>query len=435
MKKYLLETAKYALRSYPLIRPYIKEVEKIFAMSDEELNKRNEERFLKIFRRAYDKSPFYHKLYTEAGIKKEDITGLDDIKKLPIVTKDMVKKHAREMLTTSRMLVNAAYTSGSTGTPLMVYRSWPSVWLSQAYSYCTRKRNGYTYGQPTVSVRGHLDRRKHSLKVHLSNTLFLSSYHISINTFQEYYDLIVKHKPVAIEGYPSSLYSIALLLKETGRKLSIPVAFTSSETLLDYQRALIEEQMGTEIFDRYGMTERTLFLLESDHHEGYYEAPGYSINEYLEDGEICTSLINEAFPLIRYRSNDVMEMAEDRTGRPPVVVKKIKARVEDCLYCKDGSRMTIVDFIIDGVMAIKYTQLIQNKEGKLLINIVPDTGFCDADIKQIEHSIANRIGAGNIDYSINLISEQELVYTSRGKYKFLINLMDTPLQPTDNNPE
>ena len=88
--------------------------------------------------------------------------------------------------------------------------------------------------------------------------------------------------------------------------------------------------------------------------------------------------------------------------------------------------MTIVDFIIDGVMAIKYTQLIQNKEGKLLINIVPDTGFSDADIKRIEHNIIHRIGADNVDYSINLISEQELIYTSRGKYKFLINLMDTP---------
>ena len=426
MKKYLLETAKYALRSYPLIRSYVNEVEKLFAMNDEELNRRNEEQFLKIFRRAYDKSPFYHKLYTEAGIKKEDITGLDDIKKLPVVTKDMVKKHAREMLTVSPRWVNEVYTSGSTGTPLKVYRSWPSIWRTQAYSYCARKLNGYTYGQPLISVRGNLDRRKHSMKVHLSNTLFLSSYHISINTFQQYYDLIVKHKPVAIEGYPSSLYSIALLLKETGRKLSIPVAFTSSETLLDYQRALIEEQMGTEIFDRYGMTERTIFLFESARHDGYHEAPGYSINEYLEDGEICTSLINEAFPLIRYRSNDMMEMAESTTEIPPVVVKRIKARVEDCLYCKDGSRMTIVDFIIDGVMAIKYTQLIQDKEGKLLINIVPDTGFCDADIKQIEHNIIHRIGAGNVDYSINLISEQELIYTSRGKYKFLINLMDTP---------
>lgn len=73
------------LRSYPIIRPYVKEVEGLFTMSQEELNKRNEQRFLEIFSKAYDKSPFYHKLYTEAGIKKEDITCLADIKKLPII--------------------------------------------------------------------------------------------------------------------------------------------------------------------------------------------------------------------------------------------------------------------------------------------------------------------------------------------------------------
>lgn len=49
------------LRSYPIIRPYVKEVEGLFTMSQEELNKRNEQRFLEIFSKAYDKSPFYHK--------------------------------------------------------------------------------------------------------------------------------------------------------------------------------------------------------------------------------------------------------------------------------------------------------------------------------------------------------------------------------------
>ena len=71
IKKYLFETIKYALRSYPIIRPYIKEVDRLYTMNAEELKQRNEKRFLEIFRRAYDKSPFYHKLYTEEGIRKD----------------------------------------------------------------------------------------------------------------------------------------------------------------------------------------------------------------------------------------------------------------------------------------------------------------------------------------------------------------------------
>ena len=75
IKKHLFETIKYALRSYPIIRPYIKEVDRLYTMNAEELKQRNEKRFLEIFRRAYDKSPFYHKLYTEEGIRKEDLLG------------------------------------------------------------------------------------------------------------------------------------------------------------------------------------------------------------------------------------------------------------------------------------------------------------------------------------------------------------------------
>lgn len=424
IKKYLFETIKYALRSYPIIRPYIKEVDRLYTMNAEELKQRNEKRFLEIFRRAYDKSPFYHKLYTEEGIRKEDITCLEDIKKLPVITKDMVKKHADEMLTVPRWQVIRANTSGTTGTPLKIYESWPSIWWTQAYTYCSRKRDGFTYGQPLVSLRGHLNRNQTSLKIHLSNTLFLSSYNINSNTVEQYYKKIVMFQPIAIEGYPSSLYSLALFLKDAELELNIPITFTSSETLLDYQRDLIEERLGTEIYDRYSMTERTIFLVESHNHAGYYEAPGFSINEYIDDGEICTSLINDAFPLIRYRSNDIMEIEEATDENPQIVVKRVNGRKEDYLHCKDGSRILRLDFIFKGVKHVKMSQLVQDKEDVLSVRVVPEKDFTDDDRNRIEQNIIARMGAGNIDFRIELITENEIQLTPRGKYKFIINLMN-----------
>lgn len=424
IKKYLFETIKYALRSYPIIRPYIKEVDRLYTMNAEELKQRNEKRFLEIFRRAYDKSPFYHKLYTEEGIRKEDITCLEDIKKLPVITKDMVKKHADEMLTVPRWQVIRANTSGTTGTPLKIYESWPSIWWTQAYTYCSRKRDGFTYGQPLVSLRGHLNRNQTSLKIHLSNTLFLSSYNINSNTVEQYYKKIVMFQPIAIEGYPSSLYSLALFLKDAELELNIPITFTSSETLLDYQRDLIEERLGTEIYDRYSMTERTIFLVESHNHAGYYEAPGFSINEYIDDGEICTSLINDAFPLIRYRSNDIMEIEEATDENPQIVVKRVNGKKEDYLHCKDGSRILRLDFIFKGVKHVKMSQLVQDKEDVLSVRVVPEKDFTDDDRNRIEQNIIARMGAGNIDFRIELITENEIQLTPRSKYEFIINLMN-----------
>lgn len=422
MKKYLKETAKFLLRCYPVIRPYIKRVDAMYEMSNEELMNRNEKRFLYIFRRAYDKSPFYYRLYTEAGIKKEDIKCLEDIKKLPVITKDMVKKNAQEMLTVPKWQVMVGHTSGTTGTPLTVYSSWPSIWWNQAYTYSARLRNGFKYGQPLVSLRGNLDRNTMHMKVHVSNTLYLSSYCINKDTIKTYYDVIIKHKPVAIEGYPSSLYTLSLCMSEAGLKLDIPVAFTSSETLLDYQRILIEKQLGTEIYDNFGMTEQTIYLQEAFNHQGYYDLPGYSINEYLEDGEICTSLTNEAFPLIRYRSNDIIELAELDAEHPQIMVKSVEGRKEDFLLCKDGGRIQRLDFIFKGVNHVRYGQLVQEKNGFLNVNIVPDFGFSTLDEKSIENNVIERIGKDNIDFKINQIRESDLVYTKRGKFKFLIHL-------------
>ena len=422
LRKYLKESCKYMLRSYPIIRPYVKEVEGLFTMGQEELNKRNEQRFLEIFSKAYDKSPFYHKLYTEAGIKKEDITCLADIKKLPIITKEMVKQNREVMLTVPRFMVHGGCTSGTTGTPLKVYKDWKAIWRSQAYLYVMRKKCGFTYGQSFVSLRGNLDKRDMMLKVHISNTVYFSSYNINPEKVKFYHEQIVKQKPVAIEGYPSSLYTLALMLRDAGLELYIPIAFTSSETLLDYQREQIEQQLHTEIFDLYGMTEESICLHETLNHKGYYEAPGFSINEYLEDGEICTSLINDAFPLIRYRSNDVIELykGSEFEGNK-FLIQCIEGRKEDYIVCKDGSKVMRLDFLFKGVSHVRKSQLIQKKDNCLLINIVPEEGFCDADRELVKQNLFHRLGERNIDYQIAIIKESEILYSSNGKFKYLIN--------------
>ena len=87
-KKYIKETLKYILRSKLFIQKYVDEIDALYGMTPDELRSRNEKRFLDLFRKAYDKSSFYHRLYSEAGIGKEDIRSLEDIKKLPVITKD-----------------------------------------------------------------------------------------------------------------------------------------------------------------------------------------------------------------------------------------------------------------------------------------------------------------------------------------------------------
>ena len=422
MNKYLKESIKYLLRSYPVIYPYVKEVERMYNMSHDELQGRNERVFLKIFRKAYTKSSFYHKLYTEAGIKLEDIKCLDDISKLPIVTKDMILHQSDALLTTSKWKLLKNRTSGTTGTPLTVFEDWKSIWKEQAYFYCYRKRCGYIYGQPLVSLRGNLGKKDTMMYVHISNTLYLSSYNINEQTVGAYYKGIEKRSPQAIEGYPSSLYNLALLLKDKGLYCNIPVCFTSSENLLDFQRQLIEERFQTKIFDHYGTTERTIRISESIKHDGYFEDPGYSINEYLKDRVVSTSLINSVFPLIRYQSSDVVILKEN-TKDERVSIDRIQGRSGNCIKGKDGSiyNNAALTFILTYSHNIRYAQFIQKKNGKVLLNIVPEAVFSSQNLDELKQMIDLKIGLSNLELEINLIKEQDLIYTTRNKYSYIIS--------------
>lgn len=428
MNKKFFENLKYILRSYPVIKPYVEKVEALYKMNAKELKERNEIRFLQIFRNAYDKSLFYNQFYKEHGISKDDITCLEDIVKLPILTKDIVRQNAKEMLTVPKWAVISGCTSGTTGTPLRIYRSWPTIWLDQAYLYCLRRKYGFVYGEPLVSFRGNI--RVPSLMVRASNTLYFSSYSINPQMVLYYYDMIKKFAPKAIEGYPSSLYVFALMLRNADLKLQIPLAFTSSETLLDYQRKLIQQQLGCEIFDYYGMTEGTINLAETIEHDGYIEAPGYSINEYVEDGEVCTSLVNSAFPLIRYKSNDLIELSKRIAPQSYVlgagrIISRIVGRSDDYLVGKNGEICQRLNQIAKHANHCNAMQMIQREKGKVEILIVPDGVFSPVDEMAFIKYFEDLVGKDTLDYQVKRVSSvSDFVYTKANKFKSVVNYLN-----------
>lgn len=429
IKNYIKESLKYILRSPIVVRKYINEVDQLYNISPEELRKRNERRFLKIFRRLYNSSAYYAELCKVGGVfSANDIRHLEDIVKLPILTKEMIKAHGEELLTRRKRGLIKNHTSGTTGTPLTVYEDWPALWREQAYLYCYRKRCGYTYGEPLVSLRGSLPRKDISLKVHVSNTLYLSVYNINTDTAEQYDQLIIKHKPKAIEGYPSALYSLALVLKDKGLECHIPITFTSSETLFDYQHRLIEDIFHTQIFDHYGTTERTISLEEAFDHNGYFESPGYGIEEYHDGYILSTSLINEVFPLIRYRTDDRMVLKTGVTKStegfiPADGIQAIDGRAIAYIIGKDGTEYSDsgLTFLFKVINGVRFAQFVQTRKGETDLNIVPDNTFSDEDKRFLLHQLDEKIGLSNMDINIHLIKEEGLHKSKRGKLALVVN--------------
>jgi phenylacetate-CoA ligase len=407
------ESVKYALRSRPMIRSEVSFVGRMYECSADELHAYKTRRFLDVFRRAYRHSSFYSELYGREGIEEADITSLDHLSMLPVVTKEMVRHNSQKMLTVPEWRMVKASTSGTTGTPLTMFHSYDAIKMEQAYNWQRRMLCGFRFGEKLLSLRGHLGVRRLSAHAGLINTLFLSSYLIGSDRAKEYLDLVRSFRAKAIEGYPSSLYGLALLFRELGQSVEIPACFTSSETLLPFQRSLIEEVFQTRIYDYYGCTERVVALSQIGDSPFYNEDPGYSLCEFREDCLIATGLINSAFPLIKYKVDDVV--VKDAEGR----IVGIQGRAEDVVLCRDGTRLGRLDHIFKGVDGIDLAQIVQRVAGDVDINVVLSANTDDHVFDTILRNVRERANESNLSVNIKAIRPDEIIYTSRGKFSLV----------------
>lgn len=104
------------------------------------------------------------------------------------------------------------------------------------------------------------------------------------------------------------------------------------------------------------------------------------------------------------------------------VIKKILGRADDFVICKDGSIVTRIDFV-EGGKHIKACQWVQREKGKLFVYVVPDVGFTEQDKKYVLAETQKRVGLGNMDINVQVVALDQLIYSRRGKFKLIVNLM------------
>jgi phenylacetate-CoA ligase len=417
MKKSFSFFVKRLLKNNPYFLYRFNKIETQKALPHNIVEEKRNLLFKNLVHRAYKHSVFYKNLFDQFGLDIQSIKDLSDLKSLPVVTKDMVKKNVDDILTVSPLLCKKAYTSGTSGSPLTVYRDYYSIVEEEAYIWSHRKSFGHVKGDKVVSLRVELDRNTFKVHDSFSNILHLSSFNLSNKTVERYYQEIIRFSPVAIYAFPSSAEILANFLLDKGLELYVPLIFTSSETLYDFQRAKIEKVFNSRIVDWYGNAERSIALEENK--EGYYdELPFYSYNEYEENRTITTGLINSAFPLIRYEVQDVIiPSVED--GK----IDQIIGRVDDKIILPDGSKVVRLGTPFKELDDVKFAQIIQKSFDTLDINIVPSNYFLGDSKQKIIKKLQAYIGH-DIKLKVNIISEDQLIKSDRGKYKLVINQLE-----------
>ena len=331
---------------------YQKEFE---TMSREEMKKLQSEKLVKQVKHVYENVPYYRNLMDEKGVKPEDIKGIDDLHKLPFLSKaDLREAYPYGLLAKPlEDCVRIHSTSGTTGRRVVAFYTQNDVDLWE--DCCARaivaaggtKKDvcqvAYGYGLFTGGAGLHGGSHKVGCL-----TLPMSSGNTD-RQIQFMEDL----QATILCCTPSYAAYIGESLKEQGYKpedIPLKAGIFGAEPWTEEMRRGIEETLGIKAYDIYGLTEtsgpgvafecseQTGMHVNEDHF--YAEIIDPDTGEVLPEGSkgelVFTALDKEAFPLLRYRTRDICVLSREKCscGRTLVKMAKPMGRTDDMLIIR-----------------------------------------------------------------------------------------------------
>jgi len=404
-----------------------------------------DEKLRQLIKHAYNTVPYYRRIFDENRLDIGDVKTQNDLVKLPILTKQDIKENFKNLISASMKHNRLVFghTSGTTGSPLEI--GYDSNVIAATYAALDRQyqwagcRLSRKKGDRIAVARGNvivpLHKRKPPFwrinKTH--NQLLLSSFHLSRENLGTYFEEIGRFQPVVFDGYPSTLYVLAKYMKNCGKKYPAKAVISSSETLYDFQREIIEESFQCRVFDYYALAERVAFSTECERHAGHHLVMEYGISEIVDEKNeplphgkvgklVGTSLHNFGMPLIRYATNDISSIRKDACscGRQLEFMDDVTTKAEDTLTLKDGRLISpsVLTHPFKPMNSVEESQIIQKEQDWILIKIVPRKDYTMADSSHLIREMKTRLGE-EVRVEIELV--ERLDRTGSGKFRWVIS--------------
>lgn len=330
--------------------------EQIETLSREALQDLQLGRLRETVQRVYEKVPFYREKFDELGISPDDITSLDDLKKLPFTRKSDLRDNYPFGLFAVKP-AEAARIHGSSGTkgkPTIVgytkndLDNWADICARAICAAGGRPgdifHNAYGYGLFTGGLGMHAGAER----------LGTAVVPVSGGNTSRQITLIEDFAPRGIAATPSYALNIAEEMWKAGidpRKSSLEYGIFGAEPWTEEMRQALEKAWGIKAIDIYGLSEVmgpgvSIECYEAQ--DGLHIAEDHFLAEiidpdtgevlpYGEVGELVfTSLTKEAFPIIRYRTGDISALNPEPCicGRTHMRMSRIKGRIDDMLIVR-----------------------------------------------------------------------------------------------------
>ena len=343
-------------------------IQEMNTWSREEIRAWQNEQLHRIVNQAYNHTVYWKRVFDERGLTPSDIRTVEDVKKLPILTKKDIFTYYEDMVpdNVDQFPHRTERTGGTTGDP-MQYLVDENIWgYVSADKIVAWKSTGYRFGDKFMALGSASLFKKNAPLARrildwIRNEHAYNSMNMDGELCRQYIDILEKQKIHYIYGYASSIYLLAKYALDNHVDMShMRGAFTTSENLTDVYRETIEKAFGCRVMDCYGARDAGITAYEvtpGNYHLGY-SAYVEIVDEIAPNTGtlLSTNLLSMAFPLLRYDYGDVAELAEpavesgklnvDSYGYNGQVLRKIYGRVSDVLKLDNGHVLTSPGFTI-----------------------------------------------------------------------------------------
>lgn len=372
-----------------------------------------------IIKHAYENVPFYHRKFRSVGVMPDDIKTVDDLKKIPITTKQELRDNFPDTIAKGVNLNNCdvSKTSGSTGIPLTVYYSE----RDDDYEKAIALRPNLSCGQKmrdkwmVITSPDHVVPKRWFQRLRIFAPEFISLF----DNVKRQISILESFNPEVLDGYPSSIYLIAKEIEETGNdKIHPKIIFTTAELLTDDMRKHIESVFGVEVYDQFGCVELARTAWECPEHCGYHIDIDAVIMEFLRDGVpvtsgergeiVYTGLYQHAMPFIRYAIGDIGIPTDEKCpcGRGLPLMRVLEGRSDAFVQTPDGRIFSpiIWTILLRPFSEIAQFKVIQEKKDLIKVQIVMGRNFSQETIEQVKREIKNVLGE-DINIEIEIVNE------------------------------
>jgi phenylacetate-CoA ligase len=388
---------------------------------------------------AAQKVPYYKNYWTG-----KDQSNIGDINAWPILDKDIVRNHPTQFISDDFNIkdLSVMHTSGTSGKPMTIYLSKESFGLWYAlYDLRIKKENGVdpfkdAYGTFAGQLICAQNQTKAPFWVHnqLGKQVYFSSYHLNENNIQSYVKAMVDYKLTYLMGYTSALHSVVVLAKAQNIELpKLKLVITNAEPLFDHQRELISAAFQCPVVQTYSGCEYAFGGTE-DLQKNMWLWPESGLLEVLTvDGNIqpygqgaflATGLVNKAMPLIRYKIGDSGTIEDPEITKSignMLRLTSIDGRTDDLIKTPDGRLVGRLDPVFKADFAIKEAQIIQEKLTLIILKVVEDKNFNEAQKQELIARLKDRVGdAIEIQYQ----SVDSIARNANGKFKAVISMIN-----------